>query len=128
MFGPDLAKLDDKKRATTAILAAIIQPSKDIEEKFQSHAFVLDDGRVITGMIVAENDAELQVVINPLAKDKPTVIEKAWIEARKQSPVSLMPVGLLDRLSREEILDLVAFVVAAGNPKHALFNDHSNHH
>jgi putative heme-binding domain-containing protein len=128
VFGPDLAKLDNKKRSPIAILSAIVQPSKDIEEKFQSHAFVLNDGRVITGMIVDETDDQIQLVINPLAKDKPTVIEKEWIEARKQSPVSLMPVGLLDRLSREEILDLVAFVVAAGDPKHELFNDHSHHH
>ena len=128
VFGPDLAKLDDKKRTPAAILGAILQPSKDIEDKFQSHVFVLDDGRVLTGMIVSEADDIIQVVINPLAKDKPTVIEKDLIVARKQSPVSLMPGGLLDRLSREEILDLVAFVVAAGDPQHELFNDHSHHH
>ena len=32
-----------------------------------------------------------------------------------------MPKGLLDKLTREEILDLVAYVAAHGDPKHKLF-------
>ncbi len=128
VFGPDLAKLEDKKHTTEAILQAILDPSKDIDEKFQSNIFVLDDGRVITGMIVEESDDAIQVVINPLAKDKPTVIEQQAIVGRKKAPVSLMPQGLLDKLSREEILDLIAFVYAKGDKKHMLFSDHRHHH
>jgi hypothetical protein len=37
-----------------------------------------------------------------------------------------MPKGLLDRLTREEILDLVAYIVARGDEKHAVFGEH--HH
>jgi len=37
-----------------------------------------------------------------------------------------MPKGLLNRLSREEILDLIAYVVSRGNAKHSLFESH--HH
>ena len=32
-----------------------------------------------------------------------------------------MPKGLLDKLTREEILDLVAYIAAGGDPKHAVF-------
>jgi hypothetical protein len=41
-----------------------------------------------------------------------------------------MPKGLLDKLTREEILDLVAYIAARGDPKHKLFqggHDHGNH-
>ena len=41
-----------------------------------------------------------------------------------------MPKGLLDKLTREEILDLIAYVAAHGDPKHKLFqggHEHSGH-
>ncbi|MCG8653887.1 MAG: PA14 domain-containing protein [Pirellulales bacterium] len=128
VFGPDLAKLTDKKHSTEAILRAVLEPSKDIDEKFQSNVFVLDDGRLVTGMIVEENEDEVHMVINPLAKNKPTVIEQDAIVGRKKSDVSLMPKGLLDKLTREEILDLIAYVYAKGDPKHKLFGQHHHHH
>ncbi len=127
VFGPDLAELKDKKHTTDAILRAILEPSKEIEEKFQSTSLILDDGRLITGMIMKETDDEIQVVINPLAKGKPTVIEQDLVVGRKKSAVSLMPKGLLDKLTREEILDLIAYVYAKGDKKHMLFGDHQHH-
>jgi putative heme-binding domain-containing protein len=128
VFGPDLAKLEEKKHTAEAILRAVLEPSKDIEEKFQSNIFVLDDGALVTGMIVQENEDEVQIVINPLAKAKPTAIEKQIIVGRKKSTVSLMPKGLLDKLTKEEILDLIAFVYAKGDPKHAMYGEHKHQH
>ena len=43
--------------------------------------------------------------------DQQMSIKKNEIEDRKASENSIMPLGLLNRLSREEILDLVAFVL-----------------
>jgi putative heme-binding domain-containing protein len=126
VFGPDLATLDEKKQTPEALLRAIVEPSKDIEEKYQSKLFVLDDGRTITGMVTAESDDEIQLVINPLAKDKPTIIDPDTIEAEKKSEVSLMPQGLLDKLTREEILDLIAYVYAKGDEKHKLYEAHEH--
>ena len=45
----------------------------------------------------------------------------AEIESKMKSPVSIMPKGLLDKLTREEILDLVAYMTARGNRQHPLF-------
>ena len=40
-----------------------------------------------------------------------------------------MPKGLLDRLTREEGLDLLAYVVSGGNEKHRAFQGrHEGHH
>jgi hypothetical protein len=41
--------------------------------------------------------------------------------------VQRLPKGLLDKLTREEILDLVAYVVARGDPKHPLFQGGHGH-
>ena len=86
----------------------------------------MESGKLITGMVVGEKPEAVEIVIDPLAKGKPTRLLTAEIESRQKSPVSMMPKGLLNRLSREEILDLIAYVVSRGNAKHPLFESH--HH
>jgi hypothetical protein len=43
------------------------------------------------------------------------------IDERRLSPVSIMPKGLLDKLTRDEVLDLVAYVAARGEESSTLF-------
>jgi putative heme-binding domain-containing protein len=126
-LGPDLTKLDAKKHTTEFILRSLVEPSKDIDEKFQSTTFVLDSGKVVVGMIVEENDNEVKVLVDPLAKGEPATILKSEIEERTKSTVSIMPQGLLDRLTREEILDLLAYLYARGDKKHAMYGEHHHH-
>ena len=128
VFGPDLAKLDAKTFNTSHILESIVEPSKKIDEKFRSHSYLLVSGKQVTGMVIKETTDELHVVIDPLAKDKATIIAKDDIDAQKKSEVSLMPKGLLDKLSREEILDLIAYVMAKGDKKHKVYmHEHHDH-
>ncbi|MDA0284412.1 MAG: PA14 domain-containing protein, partial [Planctomycetota bacterium] len=126
-LGPDLTKIDPKKHTLEHILSSLIDPSKEVAEKFQSNTFVLDSGKVITGMVVEETAAQVKVLIDPLAKASPVVIDKESIEGRVKSPSSIMPKGLLSKLTEEEILDLVAYVFAKGDKKHMLFHMHHNH-
>jgi hypothetical protein len=55
-------------------------------------------------------------------------INKADIEEKKVLPTSLMPKGLLDKLTREEILDLLAYIWAKGDPKNPVFQGGHEHH
>ena len=124
VFGPDLAKLgsvDKKKHTPQYILESILNPSKDIDKKFQSQVFALDSGKVVTGMVVKETPNTVEIVIDPLAKGRPTVIKKSSIDDRAASKTSIMPLGLLNKLSREEILDLIAYVYARGDKSNPLF-------
>jgi len=125
-LGPDLTKLEPKKHTTDELLRSILEPSKEIAEKFQSHIFVLDSGKIITGMIVAESPTEVKVLVDPLAKGEPAVLQKSEIEERRKSPTSIMPQGLLNKLTREEILDLIAYVFTRADKKHTLYDEH--HH
>lgn len=127
VFGPDLTKLDSKKQNVDHILRSILEPSRDIEDQYQSYTFILESGKSITGMITKEDEQTVHVVVDPLAKDAASVIQKDELEERVKSAVSMMPAGLLDRLSREEILDLVAYVFTKGDAKHKLFADHQHH-
>ena len=127
MFGPDLAKLEPKKQTVSHLLESMIEPSKVIDDKFRSWTFVLVSGKTITGMIVNETDDEVHLVIDPLAKNKPTVLKKDDIDDRIRSVTSLMPRSLLTRLTQEEIFDLFAYVFAAGDKNHGLFQSHHSH-
>ena len=126
-FGAELTNLDPKKQNPEYILGALLEPSKDIDEKYQSYAFALDSGQTITGLIVEETASIVKVVVDPIANPEPTVIKKSEIEERIKSTVSTMPKGLLNKLSREEILDLIAYVYARGNMKHELFQGGHQH-
>jgi putative heme-binding domain-containing protein len=125
-FGPDLAKLD-AKQTPTDILRSILEPSHKIEDKYVSYIFELDSGKSLTGMVVEERPDALLVIENPLAAAKPLVISKAEIVSREKSPSSIMPKGLLDKMTRDEILDLVGYIVARGDSHNALFGSGHEH-
>ncbi len=125
-FGPDLSKLDAKLQPAD-ILKELLDPSAKINEKYQTNVFQLFSGKVITGLVVEESGDVIKVVENPLVKADPVVLTRGDVEERKRSPVSIMPKGLLDKLTRDEILDLVAYVAARGNRNHELFKSGGGH-
>ena len=126
-FGPDLTMLDPKRQAPTEILRDILEPSFRIHEQYQTYIFALNSGKSVTGIIMDERMGVVKVIENPLASTKPTTIKLTDIAERQKSPTSIMPVGLLDKLTREEILDLVAYIVAKGDAKHKLFQGGHEH-
>jgi putative membrane-bound dehydrogenase-like protein len=120
--GPDMAKLESKKDRLH-ILRSIIDPSKEIDKKFEGWIVVTDAGKQFTGMKVAEDDKLVTLMPNPLGIEncEPIVIAKAEIDIIQPSPISLMPAKLLNTMTVEEVLDLVAYIDARGNPDHAVF-------
>jgi len=125
-FGPELTKLDPKWQPAD-ILKEMLEPSAKINEKFQTSVFRLDSGQTITGLVIEETPTIYKVIENPLAKTVPIEVKKAEIVNQKKSPISLMPKGLLDKLTREEILDLVAYVVAKGDKANAVYSGSGAH-
>jgi putative heme-binding domain-containing protein len=125
--GADLTKIDPKQDKPIEILRDILEPSFRINEKYQSYVFELKSGKLITGLIVAETPEVVKVLENPLLKVEPLVLKKSSIAERKKSPTSIMPKGLLDELTHEEILDLIAYVAAKGDVRQALFQGGHDH-
>jgi len=122
-LGPDLAE-SIKKLQGEELLRQIVEPSSKIHEQFQNYQFVLDDGRTITGVIVKEDKAAYQVATNLLTPNTLTTIPKKDVEEKTASKISPMPVGLLNVLTKEEILDLHSFVESGGFKQ----PDHLKHH
>ena len=125
-FGPDLAKLEGDKQNPHHILRSILEPSKEIDEKYQNYSFELDSGLVVNGLVMNEDKDMVSVIVDPIAKPEPTVLQKSSIEDRTKLPTSTMPQGLANKLSREEILDLIAYIYAGGNEKHKIFAEHDH--
>lgn len=110
-LGPELCDVF-KRYKGKRLLEQIVQPSAEINERFQNQRFVLKDGRTITGVIVKDQDGEYHVVSNLLTPTSVTRIAKKDVEEKVASKTSPMPEGLLNVLTREEIIDLLSFLEA----------------
>ncbi|MCI0683168.1 MAG: GDSL-type esterase/lipase family protein [Gemmataceae bacterium] len=131
IFGPDLLQLDVKKKPFD-VLKDLLDPSIVIHEKFQTFAFETTAGKVVRGIILEETPQAVKIIENPLVKAEPITLKASEIESRQKLPQSIMPKGLLDKLSRDEILDLLAYVLSRGNRHHEMFRSephgHGGHH
>ncbi|MBV8881045.1 MAG: c-type cytochrome [Planctomycetaceae bacterium] len=120
--GADLSKVGQEYPGAE-LLRQIIDPSAKIKDDFRVVAVFLKNDDKFRGMIVKKDGDSIQLVENLAEPDKTVTIKKADISRVVPSDVSPMPTGLLVTLTKDEILDLVAFVAAQGNPKHKFFGD-----
>jgi putative heme-binding domain-containing protein len=104
--GPDVSDVG-KRLSKRQILESILDPSKDIDAKFAAYLVELDDGRQVTGLIVAKDDKEL-TVRDPQGKDTKVPLSK--VLSQIPSKKSLMPDQLLRDLTAEQAADLLAFL------------------
>ncbi len=121
--GPDLTR-SSSRYTLRDLLENIIDPSKVVSDQYESTIFELRDGTIITGRIMGEEDGTLQVAANPAAPNEIKEIKEirvADIESRQSSPLSLMPRGLINGMNREEIMDLLAYMLSAGDQRHPMF-------
>lgn len=122
-FGPDLTGAAGRFTRRD-LLEAIIEPSKVIGESYRNVIVTTRGGEAYTGQVVMEGDYRrpvLKLATDPAQPFKLTEISKADIVSHRESDLSPMPEGLLNSLSREEVLDLLAFLEAGGSPAHPIF-------
>ena len=112
--GPDLSAVGRRFDLRT-IVESIVDPSKVVDAKYHATTFVLTSGRVVTGRSAGVNSREIEVELDAL-RGGTERISRADIEATSPSTVSPMPQGLLDTLTLEEILELLAVLRAGSVP------------
>lgn len=98
------------KYRDAALLKQILEPSAAILEGYEQHLFLLRDGSDVIGRIVAQDEASLTVATDLRRPGQTTVVPRSQIAKQRQSPLSAMPTGLLVTLTRDEILDLLAWL------------------
>ncbi len=105
LFGPELTGVT-RRLNRTELAEAIITPSKKIEDRFKGQEVILKNGLSYTGFVTAENEKELTFS----TQERIVRILKAEIESQSAQSISIMPEGLLNSLSWNEIRDLLAFL------------------
>jgi putative heme-binding domain-containing protein len=109
VVGPSLESIGASAQ-TDYLLDSILDPNKAVKENYHSLVVATDDGKLYTGIKVRQTDTEL---ILRDADDREIAIPLASIEDQKPSG-SLMPAGLVDNLSRADLVDLVRFLSQLG--------------
>ena len=118
--GPDLSNVAGRF-SLRDLSEALVVPSKVVSDQYRASRVVTTAGKVITGRVVGKQDGELTVITDPFDANQIVRIALADVEEIRPDATSLMPVGLLDKLNREEVLDLIAFLLSRGNPDDPLF-------
>ena len=77
-------------------------------------------GKILDGRVLEENNQRIVLQPNPLQPDK-IEIKKSDIEKRAFSKISPMPAKLVDTFTKDEILDLLAYLESAGKKDHPAF-------
>jgi len=118
--GPDLTQAGGRFQLKD-LVEAIVEPSRVVSDQYKASIVQTADGKVVTGRIVAEDEASLTVVTDPEDATKFVRIARADVEEITSSAASLMPAGLLDQLNEEEVLNLIAYTLSRGNQRDPRF-------
>ena len=113
--GPDLTA-SSQRFSTKDMLTAIIEPNKEISDQYEATVFQTEEETVI-GRVANLNGDNLMVATNMLDPGNFTNLKRSDIIDMKPSKASMMPSGLLDTLTEEEIFDLLVYLQSGGNPK-----------
>ena len=113
--GPDLTA-SSQRFSTKDMLTAIIEPNKEISDQYEATVFQTEEETVI-GRVANLNGDNLMVATNMLDPGNFINLKRSDIIDMKPSKASMMPSGLLDTLTEEEIFDLLVYLQSGGNPK-----------
>jgi putative heme-binding domain-containing protein len=109
LVGPDLVSIGATAQLDY-LIESLITPASKVKENYHSKLVLDDTGRVYTGIPI--RDTKEQLVLRD-AEDKLVTLAKDSIEQIKDGR-SLMPDGLVDTLTRQELVDLVSFLSQLG--------------
>ncbi|MEO1982314.1 MAG: c-type cytochrome [Fuerstiella sp.] len=91
------------------LLPAIVDPSAAIREEFTNFLVLTNDGRTVTGLIDKQDPRTVTI---RLVNNETTLINRDDIEVLKALDVSIMPEGLMKKLSDQETQDLLAYLIS----------------
>ncbi|MCA9136908.1 MAG: c-type cytochrome, partial [Planctomycetales bacterium] len=115
--GPELTDVYTRwKSDHIGILREILVPSHQIDSKYAMQIVLTADGKTLTGIVVNENDDTIALLTNPEAKE-PVIIAQDDVEFIKRSATSMMPKALMDQYTKDEILELMAYLQSVDKAK-----------
>jgi putative heme-binding domain-containing protein len=120
MTGPDLTGAGGRY-SPHDLLDQIINPSKEINEQFAPIVVTKNDGSILSGVVVNLSGDGVTLNTDLTDPNQRVNVDRKEVKNIELSKVSPMPPMLLMMLKKEEVLDLVAYVLSGGNKGHAMF-------
>ncbi len=96
------------------IIGTVIEPNREVKESYEAIEVTTKDGETYQGYRVRADNREL--VLRDVALNKEVRLRRDQI-AEQHDRGSLMPPGLVDHLTRQELRDLFRFLSELGKPK-----------
>jgi putative heme-binding domain-containing protein len=118
--GPDLGSLASRY-SIRDILVAICEPSASISEQYMASVVKLKDDEPLYGRLIFRNDKEVGVASNPFDLNQITKAPADKVEGIEFSQVSIMPSEMISGLNRDELMDLMAYLLSGGDSRHTTF-------
>lgn len=96
------------------LLGNILTPSAEIQDAYRMQVMLTDDGRVYAGIPVEENERVVRLRV--ANEDALVTIAKSAIESRQVAAVSMMPDGILNELTDEDVVALFGYLQMIAAP------------
>jgi putative membrane-bound dehydrogenase-like protein len=113
-IGPDLTALKD--RSPLAMLTALLDPNRAVEDKYLGYEIITTDGRILNGVISEESGNHIALRDQ---NGKQHDILRTRIDELRITGKSLMPEGLEKDLSKQDLADVIKYLGAHGPPPKA---------
>jgi len=106
-LGPDLDDIASRMDRTQ-VLRSLISPSETIDPRWKTHTILMNDGAIISGLLVSESEDEIVLKTNAGNIHR---VSRHDVDAISQSTQSMMPDGQIASMTPQQVADLVAFVM-----------------
>ena len=122
MNGPDLTG-SGGRYSPHDLLEQIMYPSKEINEQFVPTMVNLKNGQTLSGVVVNLNGDRVTLNTDLYNPNQRTSVQRKDVLSMGPSTVSPMPPGLLNMMKKDEIMDLLAYILSGGNAEHSFFSN-----
>ena len=104
--GPHLVDIG-KRYKKEELIESILKPDAKIAQGFDTYTFVTDDGKVVPGFVVSESAETLTLRKNDGLSAE---LVQDDIDERAKQKISMMPKGVVNNLTPEQLADLIAYL------------------
>ncbi len=102
--GPDIT--GSNRSDLDYILQNVIDPNAVIPNDYRTSTLETKDDRVITGIVTKQDDTSVTIVV----PGENIIVPRNEVKSLTQGEVSMMPEGLLQALSDDDVRDLLAYL------------------
>ena len=119
-IGPDLTGAGGRF-SPRDLLESTIDPSKEVSDQYAPIVVTMLNGDKITGRVMNLAGDSMRLNTNMFDPNETENLDRKQIKSIEHSKISMMPEGLLNMLQKDEILDLLAYLISGGDKQHAMF-------